>query len=81
MGYGVCTYEVEVGDPERHFLEKYRRMQAEEAEKRKASEDPYVRLARKTIETYVRTGKKIRIPEGLPEEMYSARAGVFVSLK
>ena len=40
-----------------------------------------MRLARKTIETYVRTGKKIRIPEGLPEEMYSARAGVFVSLK
>ena len=75
------AYEVEGRDPERHFLEKYRRMQAEEAEKRKASEDPYVRLARKTIETYVRTGKKIRIPEGLPEEMYSARAGVFVSLK
>lgn len=81
VGYGVCIYEVEGRDPERHFLEKYRRMQAEEAEKRKASEDPYVRLARKTIETYVRTGKKIRIPEGLPEEMYSARAGVFVSLK
>lgn len=60
VGYGVCIYEVEGRDPERHFLEKYRRMQAEEAEKRKASEDPYVRLARKTIETYVRTGKKIR---------------------
>ena len=35
----------------------------------------------KTVETYVRTGKKLRVPEGLPEEMYSRRAGVFVSLK
>ena len=51
------------------------------AERRKASEDSYVQLARKTVETYVRTGKKLRVPEGLPEEMYSRRAGVFVSLK
>ena len=35
----------------------------------------------RTIETYVRTGEKISVPERLPEEMYSRRAGVFVSLK
>lgn len=29
----------------------------------------------------MRTGEKISVPEGLPEEMYSRRAGVFVSLK
>lgn len=39
------------------------------------------RLARKTIETFVRTGKKIRAPEGLPIEMTGRRAGVFVSIK
>mgnify|MGYP001313738401 FL=1 len=38
-------------------------------------------LARLTLETYVRTGKKIARPEGLPEEMLENRAGVFVSLK
>ena len=43
--------------------------------------DAYVQLARKTIEAYVNTGEKIKIPEGLPEEMYSQRAGVFVSIK
>ena len=81
VGYGICIYEVTGRDPQRYFLEQYRRAQREAAERRKASEDPYVQLARKTVETYVRTGKKLRVPEGLPEEMYSRRAGVFVSLK
>lgn len=81
VGYGVCTYEVTGEAPDRHFLESYRIRQAEEAGKRKESEDPYVRLARNTIETYVRKGEKISVPEGLPDEMYSRRAGVFVSLK
>lgn len=44
-------------------------------------EDEYVRLARKVIETYVRTGKKPELPAGLPEEMRHGRAGVFVSIK
>lgn len=44
-------------------------------------EDDYVQLARRTIETYVRTGQKIKVPEGLPREMYEQRAGAFVSIK
>lgn len=38
-------------------------------------------LARQTLETYIRTGKRISVPEGLPHEMLEGRAGVFVSLK
>jgi len=43
--------------------------------------DPYVRLAIDTLETYIRTGRKLEVPEGLPPEMLNCRAGVFVSLK
>ncbi len=81
VGYGICTYEVTGKDPERNFLERYLMDQQKQAEERKQAEDPYVRLARKTIETYIRTGEKISVPAGLPEEMYDRRAGVFVSLK
>lgn len=49
--------------------------------KQRQQEDEYVQLARKTVEEYVRTGKKIRIPEGLPGDMQDRRAGVFVSIK
>ena len=44
-------------------------------------ESAYVRLARETIENYVKQGKIITHPLGLPEEMINQKAGVFVSLK
>ncbi|NTV89279.1 MAG: AmmeMemoRadiSam system protein A [Clostridiales bacterium] len=44
-------------------------------------EDTYVALARKTLETYVRTGKTVEIPSGLPDELIKKQAGVFVSIK
>lgn len=81
VGYGVCVYETEGRAPERDFLRQYEEKAAKERESRKAAEDDYVRLARQTVETYVRTGRKIAVPEGLPDEMYNRRAGVFVSLK
>lgn len=44
-------------------------------------EDAYVQLARNTIEEYVRNGRAIDVPNGLPQEIYTDRAGVFVSIK
>ena len=42
--------------------------------------DPYVSLARLSVETYVRTGRPAALPDGLPAEMLDRRAGAFVSL-
>lgn len=81
VGYGLCTYETAGNAPERDFLGEYEKKVKRDAEKRRAGEDPYVSLARLTVERYVNTGKKITVPEGLPEEMYEKRGGVFVSLK
>jgi len=44
-------------------------------------EDAYVRLARQNVEHFVRTGREIELPGDLPDEMTTARAGVFVSIK
>ncbi len=43
------------------------------------SEHPLVKLARKTIETYVKEGKTIEVPADLSGEM-KQKAGVFVSI-
>ena len=48
---------------------------------KKKKESAYVKLARETIENYVKQGKIITPPLGLPEEMTNQKAGVFVSLK
>jgi len=44
-------------------------------------ESAYVRLARETIENYVKYVKIISPTKDLPEEMINQKAGVFVSLK
>ncbi len=42
--------------------------------------DSYVRLARESVEHFVRTGKPLPRPENLPYALTGERAGVFVSL-
>lgn len=86
VGYGICIYEAGGLEPGRDFLRQREEREREALEERKRKEDPYVHLARQTIEAWVRgcagrTEKRIAVPEGLPEEMLARRAGVFVSLK
>lgn len=42
--------------------------------------DKYVELARKSIEEYIKNGKIIKVPENLPQEFYSRKSGVFVTV-
>jgi len=48
---------------------------------KKNEESAYVKLARETIDNYIKQGKIITPSLGLPEEMINQKAGVFVSLK
>lgn len=81
VGYGICCYRVCKKDGTRNFRERYEERQRSLLAARREQEDAYVRLARNTIEEYVRTGNVIGIPESLPQEMYHQKAGVFVSIK
>lgn len=81
VGYGICTYHAAGVDEQRNFLEQFEASEKERLLAQQEKEDPYVKLARHTIETYLRTGKQPPVPEGLPEELYRRRAGTFVSLK
>lgn len=97
VGYGICAYTSwgraaqDWQPPELLHAKVLKQEQKDQDEKRirehimrkREQEDAHVRLARQTIELYVRTG---RMPEKdmlleLPEEMSDRRAGVFVSLK
>lgn len=42
--------------------------------------DSYIKLVKRTIELYIKTGTVISPPASLPKEMLSRRAGVFVSI-
>ena len=80
VGYGVCTFFPEGEDDGRHFLDRHLKKLEQELEERNSRMDPYVRLARLSMETYIREGRRISIPQGLPEEMLKMRAGAFVSI-
>ncbi len=80
VGYGICTFHPEGEDPDRHFLDRYLQEEAAQRRRQEAEEDPYVRLARASVRSYVRDRIQLSVPEGLPAELTGRRAGVFVSI-
>lgn len=80
VGYGIIFYEILGEDSERNFSEKLSEFKKIELEKRKKSEDDFVKLARYSLEFFVKNHKPAELPKNLPEEMIFCRAGVFVSL-
>lgn len=84
VGYAVAAFEVEGPQGDGAVTagidgEADARASGDRAA-RDAGVDPYVALARASVEGYVRTGRPIARPEGLPPELVEQRAGVFVSL-
>ncbi len=80
VGYGICTFYPQGKDDSRHFLTQYLDAQEKELTEQRAQSDAYVRLARASLESYIRTGKTIDIPNDLPAEMTKNQAGAFVSI-
>ncbi len=81
VGYSVAAFEIKGTDSDRAFGERYERARKQALKKIKDGEDVYVRLARLSLETYVGTGVRAHLPEGLPSDLTRVRAGVFVSIK
>lgn len=81
VGYAVAAFQIGGPDSSRKFGLRFEAEEREEIDKIAAAEDPFVALARKALETFVRTGKRLPRPDDLPEPLTRERAGVFVSLK
>ena len=80
VGYAVATFLPGGADDARRFADAYDRRERDRVKSEMEKEDEYVKLARLSAETYVKTGKKLSLPAGLPDELTGRRAGVFVSL-
>ena len=80
VGYGICTFYPGEKDESRHFLKQYLGGAAKRLAEKRAKEDPYVQLARKSVEYYILHHRKMEMPDDLPEELLTRRAGAFVSI-
>jgi len=79
-GYVVAAFTPGPYDEKRNYLEKSETVQRRLVMKSRSSEDDYCVLARRALEYSVLHGLDLPIPVGLPREMLTARAGVFVSI-
>lgn len=84
VGYGVAAFTPagpEASDPARRYEGAYLAWHERALAQTRAAEDPYVRLARASLEHRVRTDRTLPLPADLPAELTDRRAGAFVSLK
>ncbi|MCL1808862.1 MAG: AmmeMemoRadiSam system protein A [Clostridiales bacterium] len=81
VGYGIASFLPDGKGDSRDFLGQYLEGERKRLDSVKESEDEYVSLARQVVEHFAKTGKRPGMPAGLPAEMLSNRAGVFVSIK
>jgi len=80
VGYGVMRFNI-IGEalPKLAKLEALRKANLE---KKNNQKDPYVKLARESLTTYLSSKEELKgIPEYVTDEMKNAKGGVFVSLK
>ena len=80
VGYGICIFRPGAADESRRFLELRVQQEAQRLSAQRDQSDPWVRLARQTVERYVRSHQTPAMPDGLPAELTGTRAGAFVSI-
>ena len=81
VGYAVALFPVTGRDESRRYAAPCARIHRERLAARRAGEDSFVRLARLSLETYLRQGQMLEtLPLDLPAELTGRAAGAFVSL-
>jgi len=81
VGYGVVSLTGLSEDTSYNLLSQIQEGKRQAYEARLKNEDPYVRLARQSIENVVLKEDNPKVPELLPKEMLENRGGTFVSIK
>lgn len=80
VGYAVASFEIVNNDESRNYGDKHQKDEERRLSMIRKDEDPYVTLARQSLEYYVLNGS--RLPKDKIEALFpNQRAGVFVSLK
>lgn len=81
VGYGICSFRVKGETSERSFLQIFGNILQKKIRQDFHEEDEYVRLARTSLESFVKYGITASLPEDTLNEIKNRKAGVFVSLK
>ncbi len=80
VGYGICAFRPKGPDESRRFLAARQREEELRLAEERSRSDAWVRLARQSVESWVLRREVMSVPEGLPQELLTRRAGAFVSI-
>jgi len=80
VGYAVASFSIREASANRHFDKQYRHNELTRLGALQLAEDQYIKLARQSLEYFVKNGHAMQRPS-LDGELTSERAGAFVSLK
>lgn len=80
VGYAVAAFTPGPNDPQRHFGEAHAVQKQAALAAVRSGEDPWVHLARTTLEHWVRHHERLALPSDLPAELLHSQAGAFCSL-
>ncbi len=81
VGYGVVKIEIDYNNKQDSILDNINKNFNKKIKYIRDKEDEYVRLARQTLESYVKKGEKPHIQSIKSKDITSKKAGVFVSIK
>ena len=81
VGYAVASFTVTGRNEKNDFAAQLVRAEDQAIAELRAAEDDYVRLARMSVEHFVRTHSYLPLPAELRQELMESRAGAFVSIK
>lgn len=80
VGYGIASFYVTGEDEKRHFRDTYLAKLNAHLQESQEPADEYVKLAKKSLESYILRGKVLDISDDIPKELLTKQAGAFVSI-
>lgn len=80
VGYAIAVVRPRGREVSREFASRWEAVEDQKLEQLRSRQSPIVALARESLESYVRTGRRVK-PRPEHKKLLDQRAGAFVSLK
>ncbi len=80
VGYGICSFIPKGENPNRNFRDKYLEKEQERINKKRNSDNDYIKLAYMTIDKIVKEDKVLEVPNNISKELLEEKSAMFTSI-
>lgn len=81
VGYAVAKLEIGERNRDKELVDKLYETRRDKIRNIRKEEDEYVKLARTSLEYYIKNQKKMEVPSYISKDLLNNKTGVFVSIK